>query len=56
MIWDKLSPLYDFLETVYNGKCFKGIAYEISNYVSENDSVLECACGTGLLTLPMAKK
>ena len=56
MIWDKLSGLYDFFETVYNGKCFKGIAKEIKNHVTENDDVLECACGTGLLSVPMAEK
>lgn len=55
MIWDVLSPLYDFFETVYNGKCFKGIAEEIKKYVNKDDVVLECACGTGLLTLPMAQ-
>lgn len=56
MIWDKLSPFYDMFETIYNGKCFKGIAKEIANHVDEHDIVLECACGTGLLTVPMAKK
>ena len=55
MIWDILSPLYDFFETIYNGKCFKGIAEEIKNHVGKDDVVLECACGTGLLTLPMAQ-
>lgn len=56
MIWDKLSPFYDFFENVYNGKCYKGIAEKIKEYVTEDDIVLECACGTGLLTLPMAQK
>lgn len=56
MIWDKLAPFYDFFETVYNGKCYKGIAEKIKVYVTEDDVVLECACGTGLLTLPMAQK
>lgn len=55
MIWDVLSPLYDFFETIYNGKCFKGIAEEIKNHVGKDDVMLECACGTGLLTLPMAQ-
>lgn len=54
-IWDILSPLYDLFETAYNGKCYKGIADEIKLHVCENDVVLECACGTGLLTLPMAQ-
>ena len=55
MIWDKLSPFYDFFETVYNGKCYKEIAEKIKEYVTNDDVVLECACGTGLLTLPMAQ-
>jgi len=56
MIWDKLSPFYDFFENIYNGKCYKRIAEKIKEYVTEDDIVLECACGTGLLTLPMAQK
>ena len=56
MIWDKLSPFYDFMETVYSGKCYKGIAEKIKEYVTEEDIILECACGTGLLTVPMARK
>ncbi len=55
MIWDILSPLYDLFETAYNGKCYKGIAEEIKQHVCKDDVVLECACGTGLLTLPMAQ-
>ena len=55
MIWDILSPLYDLFETAYNGKCYKGIAEEIKQHVCKDDVVLECACGTGLLTLPMAR-
>ena len=55
MIWDILSPFYDLFETAYNGKCYKGIAEEIKQHVCKDDVVLECACGTGLLTLPMAR-
>ena len=56
MIWDKLSPFYDLFESIYNGKCYKGIAKKIVEYVKEDDVILECACGTGLLTVPMAQK
>ncbi len=56
MIWDKLSPFYDLFENIYNGKCYKGIAEKIEEYVTEDDVILECACGTGLLTVPMARK
>lgn len=55
MIWDTLSPLYDTFETIYNGKCFRGIAEEIKRHITQDDVVLECACGTGVLTLPMAQ-
>lgn len=55
MIWDRLSPFYDFFETIYNGKCYRGIAKEIKQYIAPDDVVLECACGTGLLTVPMAQ-
>ena len=34
MIWDKFAPFYDFFETVYNGKCYKGIAEKIKEYVN----------------------
>lgn len=56
MIWDKLSPFYDIMETIYNGRVYKGIAKEIENDVGADDIVLECACGTGLFTVPIAKK
>ena len=56
MIWDKLSPFYDLFESIYNGKVFRGIAEEIKNYVGAEDTVLEWACGTGLLSVPMAEK
>lgn len=56
MIWDKLSPFYDLFENLYNGKCNRGIAEEITKYINDSDIVLECACGTGLLTVPMAEK
>lgn len=55
MIWDKLSPFYDLFENVYNGKCNRGIVEEIKTLVNKDDIVLECACGTGLLTIPMAE-
>lgn len=56
MIWDKLSPFYDTFETIYNGKCYRGIAKQIQTYINKEDVVLECACGTGLLTVPIAQK
>lgn len=31
MIWDKLSPFYDFFENIYNKKCYRGIAEKIKD-------------------------
>lgn len=56
MIWDTLSHVYDLGESVINGKVFRGIAEEIGKYINADDDVLECACGTGLLSLPVAER
>lgn len=56
MIWDLVSPVYDLFEMVANGKVYRGIGEEIKNYVGSGDDVLECACGTGALTAPIAKR
>ncbi|MDO4324167.1 MAG: class I SAM-dependent methyltransferase [Lachnospiraceae bacterium] len=56
MIWDKLSVFYDAFENVYNGKVNRQLMNEITAYISDKDIVLECACGTGMLSVPIAKK
>lgn len=56
MSWDRLANFYDVFENLYNGKCNRGIEREIEKLVKPEDTVLECACGTGLLTVPMARK
>ena len=47
MFWDKVSPLYDAFETVYNGKVFNGTGEKVAEMIEPTDVVLECACGTG---------
>lgn len=56
MFWDKISGLYDLFENVYNGKVYKGTGTAVTGYITETDDVLECACGTGAISLPMAEK
>lgn len=56
MIWDKLSVFYDVFENVYNGKVNRQLVNEIATYISDKDIVLECACGTGMLSVPIAKR
>ena len=50
MFWDKVSPLYDAFETVYNGKVFNGTCEKVAEMIEPTDVVLECACGTGAIS------
>ncbi len=56
MVWDKLAGGYDLVEKVYNGKVIRLSAEKTASYIDRSDNVLECACGTGLLSLPIAVK
>lgn len=56
MFWDKVSVFYDFFETVYNGKVYKGLGKRVAEEIKENDIVLECACGTGAISKYIAPK
>lgn len=50
MFWDKVSPLYDFFETVYNSKVYNNTGRRVAEEINKNDTVLECACGTGAIS------
>ncbi|MBQ6040136.1 MAG: class I SAM-dependent methyltransferase [Oscillospiraceae bacterium] len=56
MFWDKVSPLYDFFETVYNRRVYTNTGKCVAAYISSEDTVLECACGTGAISEPVAQK
>ena len=56
MFWDKVSPLYDLFETVYNGKVYNGTGEKVAELTDPSDIVLECACGTGAITQYIAQK
>ncbi len=56
MFWDKISPLYDLFEQVYNGKVYRGIGEKVAEFIEPNDTVLECACGTGAISVSIAPK
>ena len=56
MFWDKVAVLYDLFEKVYNGKVNKQLCSEVEALIDEGDKVLECACGTGMLSRHIAKK
>lgn len=56
MFWDRVSGLYDFFETVYNGNVYRGLGERVAAEIGLNDTVLECACGTGAISRYIAPK
>ena len=56
MFWDKISPLYDLFEQVYNGKVYRGTGEKVAEFIEPNDTVLECACGTGAISIYIAQR
>ena len=56
MFWDKISPLYDLFENVYNGRVYEETGRKVAEFIDSRDTVLECACGTGAISAQIAKK
>lgn len=56
MFWDKVAWIYDFVEGIYNGKVYRGTGEVVAKEISEDDSVLECACGTGAISTCIAAR
>ena len=56
MFWDKISSLYDLFETVYNGRVYTGTGKKVAEFIEPSDEVLECACGTGAISVYIAQK
>ena len=56
MFWDRISPLYDLFENIYNGKVYKGTGKKVAELIEPSDVVLECACGTGEISIYIAKE
>ena len=56
MFWDKVASVYDFFENVYNGKVYKGTGQKVAEEIEKGDEVLECACGTGAISVYIPPK
>ena len=56
MFWDTISPLYDIFENIYNGKVYIGSGKKVAQLIEPSDEVLECACGTGAISIYIAQK
>lgn len=55
MFWDNVAGIYDIFVNVYNKKTHTQLIEKVTSLISPSDNVLECACGTGMLTVPVAK-
>lgn len=50
MFWDNVAWVYDVFANIINKKANKALCAAVEKLISPSDDVLECACGTGLLT------
>ena len=56
MFWDKVAGVYDIFVNVINRKTHQKLKKIVSDLIGPDDIVLECACGTGLLSAVIAPK
>ncbi len=54
MFWDKVAGVYDFFENLYNKSVFQNTGKCVAQYIKSSDEVLECACGTGAISIYIA--
>ena len=56
MFWDRVAGVYDIFVNVINGKTHRALRQIVSTLIQPGDTVLECACGTGLLSAVIAPR
>ena len=56
MFWDNVAGIYDVFVNDINRKAHQKLKRIISSLIEPDDTVLECACGTGLLSVVIAEK
>ena len=54
MFWDQIAGVYDVFGEIYNGKVNRKMCMLVGGQIDAEDHVLECACGTGLITAHIA--
>ena len=54
MFWDKVAGVYDVFVNVINRKTHQKLKKIVPDLIGPDDTVLECACGTGLLSSVIA--
>ena len=56
MFWDNVAGIYDIFVNVINRKTHRKLRRIVASLIEPGDTVLECACGTGLLSAVIAEK
>lgn len=56
MFWDNVAGVYDIFANVINRKANRTLCAAVEKLIFPSDNVLECACGTGLLTGVIVKR
>lgn len=56
MFWDNVAWVYDIFADGINRKANRKLCKVVAGLISPTDDVLECACGTGLLSGVIAKR
>ena len=56
MFWDRVAGIYDIFVNVNNGEVNRKLVKAVSDIMEPDDRVLECACGTGMLSKGIAAK
>ncbi len=50
MFWDRVAGVYDIFANVINRKVHRELKTVVADMIEPSDDVLECACGTGMLS------
>lgn len=56
MFWDRVAFVYDIFANIINKKVHKKLKEIVADEITKEDDVLECACGTGMLTKVVAPR
>ena len=56
MFWDSVAWIYDVFANIINRRANRALCAAVAECIRPGDEVLECACGTGLLTGDIAAR
>lgn len=56
MFWDRVAGVYDIFANIINRRANRELCTVVESFLLPEDEVLECACGTGLLSGVIAGK